>query len=111
MSNDVLRRIGELYASREKPALKLRQIVALVLPTQRGKEIQAKYLNGSEPVSGSDLGDRLYAAREIRVEAHRIGMTVPASIKDLDVAKAMYKEMKVAGLPLTRSGRIQGLVE
>jgi hypothetical protein len=104
--NDVQQQIAAIYAHREKPALRLRQIVALVLDTPRGIEIQERYLTGTESVSGSDLGDRLYAARELREQARAQKMPIADSIKDLDVAKAVRKEMRIAGAQLTRGGRI-----
>jgi hypothetical protein len=92
-----------------KPVMKLRDIVAQCLVTDEGIKAQETYLNGVSP-EGNALLDRAEVAKIVRKIAQAKGLTIPAMVKTISIAKVVLDVQRDRlGLKVDRRGRIDML--
>lgn len=92
-----------------KPVMKLRDIVAQCLVTDEGIKAQETYLNGESP-EGNALLDRAEVAKIVRKIAQTKGLTIPAAVKTISIAKVILDVQRTRlDLKVDRRGKIDML--
>lgn len=98
--------VNDCYAKSPAMPMSLGAVVDAASRQQEAVESAVKLLDGDESPNGSRLIDRGFHAEVIRGVAKKLGLPIHPKVTNMDIARAVMKRQKRAGIPVTRTGRI-----